>query len=137
MYKISLIIFVFLTFSMQGFAQTTDTLPDAYRILPEGELIPPPTGYKKPEISFDLPLKDQLLPLDTLVQFAIENSKSSKQLDAILEASKLKVTLAKRDFLKNVVGTSSYFVGNQNNLVYSANPIDQASSLFINGYRTG
>lgn len=88
-------------------------------------------------LNLDMDLKDQMITLDSIIQLALENSPAMKSEDAMVQGGIQELKLVRRDWMKNIYGNSSYYVGNQNNLAYSADPISNANSLYINGYRTG
>ncbi len=90
-----------------------------------------------PLLDFEVDLKDQLLPLDSLIALAIVYSPVVKFEESTVQKSTSELKITKREWLKNVYGSTSYFIGNQNNVAYSADPITNESSILINGYRSG
>lgn len=87
--------------------------------------------------NLEMDIKDQLIGIDSIIELAKSYSPSLKFQSALVETGVQALKLTRRDWLRNIYGSSSYYVGNQNNLAYSADPISNANSLYINGYRTG
>jgi outer membrane protein TolC len=86
--------------------------------------------------AFGPDLKDELPPLENLIQIAIKNSPFLKLNDALIEKSEAQSVLARKEWHNYFSAFGNYSIGNQRFLI--ANP-DQAGyqSNFLNGYRAG
>lgn len=83
-------------------------------------------------------LQTQLIPLDSIINIAIEKSPSVQFQQDLIEAAKYQVDFSKRLWTNNLVGFVNYSAGNQN--LVSANSDNNgalSSTNITNGYRMG
>jgi outer membrane protein TolC len=90
------------------------------------------------DIKLDLTkeLKDQLIPLDSLIKIAIINNPGIKAQDALIEAGQEGVKLGRREWQNGVFLSFNQSLGNQS-LFYNANnePVGTQSQSQSTGYR--
>ncbi len=83
-------------------------------------------------------LQTQLIPLDSIINIAIEKSPSVQFQQDLIEAAKYQVDFSKRLWTNNLVGFVNYSAGNQNLVSASSENNGSLSSTNItNGYRMG
>ena len=90
------------------------------------------------KIDLNKELVDQIVPLDSLIKVALENSPTIQAQDALIEASKDQIKFARREWQNGVSGFFSQSLGNQS-LFYDSNQdlnTVQSKSLQT-GYRLG
>lgn len=97
----------------------------------------PTDTIKRDTVVFDIDvdISDQLLPLDTILQIAYENSPSLKFEDAMIEAKRQNLRYTRVMFFQGFSGFYNYSVGNQSIIVTGTTPGDNAQ--FANGFRVG
>lgn len=83
-------------------------------------------------------LKDQLVPIDSLITIAILNSPTVRAQEALIEAGKDQIKYTKREWQNGVAGTFSQSLGNQA-VVYNSNQEPDAiqSATIQTGFRLG
>ncbi|MAX81063.1 MAG: hypothetical protein CL843_12930 [Crocinitomicaceae bacterium] len=94
------------------------------------------TLWSHGNFDFNKPLKDQLLPLDTILIIAIENHPKMKFEEALIERSEYNLKNTKRLWMNNLYGTVGYNGGNQSIILNNSETSDESSNL-TNGYRWG
>ncbi len=92
------------------------------------------TAIKTIDLTKDL--RDQLVPLDSLITIAALNSPTMKAQDALIEAGTQQIKFARREWQNGVFGTFTQSLGNQNSL-YNTNQEPEAiqSATVQTGYR--
>ncbi len=89
-------------------------------------------------ISFDDDLVSRLLPLDSLISIAMENSPTLDYYDAAISKAGFQVDFIKRMWHNNVYGFFNYSTGDQRILTAGSNmPGDITTSNIATGYRAG
>lgn len=89
-------------------------------------------------ISFDDDLVSRLLPLDSLINIAMENSPTLDYYDATISKAGFQVEFIKRMWHNNVYGFFNYSTGDQRILTGASNmPGDVTTSNIATGYRAG
>lgn len=80
-------------------------------------------------------LKEELPPLENLIQIGLKNSPHLKFDDAQISVNKEQIGLVKKDWQNNIGGFANYAFGNQSLGVSNAS--GNISGNFLNGYRVG
>ncbi|TWI95534.1 outer membrane efflux protein [Mucilaginibacter frigoritolerans] len=83
-------------------------------------------------------LQQQIVPLDSILELAVNNSPSVKFQNDLIEAAKSQLEFSKKQWSNNVVGFVNYSAGNQSIVsADSQSPGTQTSSNVTNGLRVG
>lgn len=83
-------------------------------------------------------LQQQLIPLDSIITIALQNSPAIKFQQDVVEAGHYQVRYMQQQWTNDIAGFFNYATGNQNLLtVGGGTPGGVASSNLSNGYRTG
>lgn len=130
------------SFKTDSTTQTTDTSKNrpSFRIVVTDDVGLPLDSLalaeadSVPLLDVEEELKDQLLTLDSIVTIAAIYSPMLKVQDAVINAGEEQVKISRREWIKNIYGSNTYIISNQNNLAYSA-VLNDESSVFFNGYR--
>lgn len=83
----------------------------------------------------DLDISLQLLPLDSILQIAYENSPALKYEDAMIETKIQNLRYTRVLMFQGISGFYNYSLGDQSIVVTGTTPVDNAQ--FANGYRYG
>ncbi len=83
-------------------------------------------------------LQEQLIPLDSIIVIAVNNSPSLKFQQDVTDAARYQVDFTKKEWTNNIVGFANYATGNQS-LVAADNQASGSviSTSLTNGYRAG
>lgn len=83
-------------------------------------------------------LQQQLIPLDSIITIALQNSPAIKFQQDVVDADRYQVKFMQQQWTNDIAGFFNYSTGNQNLLtVGNGVPGGVASSNLSNGYRTG
>lgn len=83
-------------------------------------------------------LADRLLPLDSLIEMALQRSPTLGHFDALIRQSAYQVDLARRLWLNNIYGFANYSTGDQRIVTAGTQiPGDVTTSSLATGYRAG
>lgn len=94
------------------------------------------TNIKTIDLSKDL--RDQLVPLDSLISIATLNSPTIKAQDALIDAGTEQVKLASREWQNGVFGTFTQSLGNQSSFLNSnMEPDVMQTATLQTGFRLG
>lgn len=89
-------------------------------------------------LDLDKELREQLIPLDSIIALALENSPVIDYYGALVNKSEHEKQLAKRLWQNNIFGFANYSTGDQRILTGStALPGDVTTSSIATGYRAG
>ncbi len=81
---------------------------------------------------------EQLLPLDTLIELAVNNSPTVRHYDALVDKFDYQIDIARRLWQNNIYGFANYSTGDQRIITGGTGmPGDIATSTIASGYRAG
>lgn len=96
------------------------------------------TAQEDLNLDFKRPFEEQLIPLDDIINAAIEYSPTLFYQDALIEKGKYQIELTKRLWQNNIFGFGNYSGGDQRILTGDVfNPDGVSTSSITNGYRLG
>lgn len=83
-------------------------------------------------------LKDQLLPVDSLIELAIKNNPGIKMQDALIQSGEQQIKYSSKEWLHDIVFNFNNSYGNSS-LFYNTNqtPVEVQSKNITSGYRAG
>jgi outer membrane protein TolC len=122
--------------STTTFAQATDSLSIFRSPSYDTEILT--RGVYDIKLDLTKDLKDQLVPLDSIISLAIANNPGVKAQDALIIAGNEQVKLGRREWQNGVFVSFNQNIGNQTLFYDSSNePIGTQSQSTTTGYRLG
>lgn len=123
-------------FSEKTFAQTNDSLSIFRSPSYDTELLT--RGVYDIKLDLTKELKDQLVPLDSIIDLAIANNPGLKAQEALITAGNEQIKLGRREWQNGVFVSFNQNIGNQT-LFYDSNnePLGTQSQSTTTGYRLG
>jgi outer membrane protein TolC len=123
-------------FSQNTFAQTSDSISIFRSPSYDTEILT--KGIYDIKLDLTKELKDQLVPLDSIIDLAIANNPGIKAQDALIIAGNEQVKLGRREWQNGVFVSFNQNIGNQM-LFYDSNnePLGTQSQSTTTGYRLG
>jgi outer membrane protein TolC len=96
------------------------------------------TGEALIRLNLNKELKDQLLPIDSLIEIAARNNPSIKAQEALMNAGEDQIRFARREWQNGISGFFTQSMGNQT-LFFDSNqePAGVQSQSLVTGYRFG
>lgn len=118
------------------FAQATDSLSTFRSPSYDTEILT--RGVYDIKLDLTKELKDQLVPLDSIISLAIANNPGIRAQDALITAGNEQVKLGRREWQNGVFVSFNQNIGNQTLFFDSSNePIGTQSQSTTTGYRLG
>jgi outer membrane protein TolC len=96
------------------------------------------TNFQSSKLDLNRDLKDQLLPIDSIIDIAIRNNPGIKMQEALVRSGESQVMYAKREWLRNISFSFTNSYGNQT-MFYNSNetPLEVQTQNMNTGYRAG
>jgi outer membrane protein TolC len=94
--------------------------------------------FQSSRLNLNQELKDQLIPVDSIIQIAIKNNPGVKMQEALIKSGESQVQYAKREWLRDISFTFNNSYGNST-MFYNTNelPTELQTQNLNTGYRAG